>query len=206
MAILFIDSTYDITIGILNDHLEWIDFQRFYGQKASAIIQRETYHLLLKNNLKSAQVNSIITVAGPGFYTGLRLSEGFADVFQFMNIPHYSFYSYEVPKWCGHKEGTWITKAYRGEYFAYEWNEHSSQKDLMSAKEVSDYLSKKNNFFIHSETSLDNALLELQASPSSLALLKDNASLVFDKVLQNKKREETFYFRAPEDEFRVSGK
>ena len=86
MASLFIDSTYDITLGILDDDLGWIKFERFFGQKASAIIQKETHNLLQSAGLKLTELSSVITIAGPGFYTGLRLSEGFADVLILVEI------------------------------------------------------------------------------------------------------------------------
>ncbi|MGE3608967.1 MAG: hypothetical protein AB7I27_05225 [Bacteriovoracaceae bacterium] len=206
MTILFIDSTYDITIGLLNETSGWLDFKRFFGQKASAIIQKETYQLLLENNIQIKDLKGVVTVAGPGFYTGLRLSEGFADVFGFMNIPHYSFYSYDVPFWCGVSQGIWVTKAYRGEYFIYEWNHSEGEQKLLSAKEIHSYLEQTKNHYIHSETSLDELLKALSSSPSTLDLLKLNPLVIYKEVLKNKIKKETFYFRAPEDEFRVSGK
>ncbi len=207
MAILFIDSTYDITLGLLNEDLEWIDLKTFKEQKASSIIQKETYHLLEKFGLNLKSIQKIITVAGPGFYTGLRLSEGFADVLTFSGIHHHSFFTYSLPKMTGVKQGVWMTKAYRGEYFFHTWNETSSKNELIASKELSHYLADldHNSVFIHSLSALDDLSRNLlKTSHSTLELLRNHPQIVFRHVLLHNFKEESYYFRAPEDEFKVS--
>jgi tRNA threonylcarbamoyladenosine biosynthesis protein TsaB len=133
LSYLFIDSTYELIVGVLNEELDWLTFEKLAGVKASATIQAKTFELLNQHSIKSHELKGIISVHGPGFYTGLRLAEGFSDVFKFFNIPTFSFYSYDVPKFCGYKKGSWFTKAYRGEYFFYRWenekNEHCYRKN-----------------------------------------------------------------------------
>lgn len=207
MASLFIDSTYDITLGILDDDLGWIKFERFFGQKASAIIQKETHNLLNSADLKIADLTSVITIAGPGFYTGLRLSEGFADVLIFLGIKHYSFLSYNIPALAGVKSGTWMTKAYRGEYFFHFWDGAVSRNELVAAKDLEKFMGSvdKSNFYIHSDTAIDDLSRGMLENVSTTHdLLKNKSQIIFPSILKSQTKVDSFYFRAPEDEFKVS--
>lgn len=207
MASLFIDSTYDITLGLLDDQLGWIEFKRFYGQKASSIIQTETYNLLKLSKLCLKELTHVITIAGPGFYTGLRLSEGFADVMTFHGSKHLNFLSYDIPFYSGVESGTWMTKAYRGEYFFHHWNKTEKFNKLISTKDLSSYLKTvdKSNFYIHSDSAIDDLARELLGSYlTTTSLLENNPRVIFPAVLNESHKTESFYFRAPEDEFKVS--
>lgn len=204
MTTLYIDTTYDITLGLLDDAMSWTDLRHFKSQKASSTLQVEAHKLLSDFKIDPKNLTNIVTVAGPGFYTGLRLSEGFADVFQFFNVNNLSFYSYDIPKWCGFKSGVWITKAYRGEYFFHHWDGAESKDVLISAAELADYLKPLTNIFIHSATSLDEKLSALMGEVTSTNdLLRSHADKIFTNIFPNSKKE-SFYFRAPEDEFRVA--
>ncbi len=203
MNYLFIDSTYDLTLGILGDDLNWLSFERHVGQKASMVIQVRSLDLIKRNKQKAQDLSGVITVSGPGFYTGLRLAEGVSDVFQFFGIKQYSLYSYEIPFWCGHNQGAWFTKAYRGEYFIYRWNETSSSQELITANEIKDKLGCE-QFFVHSDVSLDSLSQTLLDNPiHSSDLLRQYPARIFKKVLADQRRE-PFYFRPPEDEFKVN--
>lgn len=203
MSYLFIDSTYDLSLGVLDDGFKWLSFEKHEGQKASAIIQAKVFQLLEKNNIKAQDLTGIFIINGPGFYTGLRLAEGFADVFTFFGVKQHSFYSYEIPRWCGHQSGTWFTKAYRGEYFFYRWNGEDSEQKLLSSKDLESGIGEE-QFFIHSEASLDSISIPLIKNPVRTSdLLKAHPELIFREVLKGPKRE-AFYFRAPEDEFKVN--
>ncbi len=203
MSYLFIDSTYDLTIGVLDDGCSWNSFERHTGQKASAIIQAKAYELLSSAGINPKTLSGVITVNGPGFYTGLRLAEGFSDVFKFFGVKQYSFYSYEIPLWCGFSEGVWFTKAYRGEYFFYRWQGENHSQILVPSKELEDSI-KGETYFIHSGASLDNLSTSLIHNPvETHDLLKNQPQKIFNEVLKGEYRE-PFYFRAPEDEFKVN--
>lgn len=203
MSVLFIDSSYDITLGLLDENLGWHDLRAFRGQRASATLQTETHRLMKDFHLEMKNLKGVVSIAGPGFYTGLRLSEGFADVTKFFSLPHFSFYSYEIPFWLGHTEGSWITKAYRGEYFIYEWKGEASTIKLVSVKDLAG-LEIKNQVFIHSETSLDEKLTPFTVNSISTSdLLKEHPQKIFRHVMKGMQRE-SYYFRAPEDEFRMN--
>jgi tRNA threonylcarbamoyladenosine biosynthesis protein TsaB len=202
---LFIDSTYDLTLGLLADDLNWLDLRHHKGQKSSAILQKEVYEMCRASGVKVNEVKGLITIAGPGFYTGLRLSEGFADIFKFLNIPCYSLYSYEIPYCLGRNEGVWMTKAYRGEYFFHHWTGSESKNVLIPSTELPEYLSKLKEVFIHSASSLDElAMKHISKHETTYNLMQNQAQALFQKVKDQNLSRESFYFRAPEDEFRVS--
>ncbi len=204
MSYLFIDSTYDLILGVLDDGLNWLSFERQTGAKASAIIQARAHELLSQHDIKLSELKGVITVNGPGFYTGLRLAEGFADVLKFFGIPQYSFYSYEIPRWCGYTEGCWFTKAYRGEYFLYRWTGEESKQELLAAKDLAQGMGG-GQFFIHSDSSLDEKSSPYVHNPiMTMELLKEKPQEIFKPVLELKTQRESFYFRAPEDEFKVN--
>lgn len=204
MSALYVDSSYDITLGLLDENLGWLDLRTFRGQRASNTLQSETHRLLEDHQKKFRDVSALFNIAGPGFYTGLRLSEGFSDVAIFFQIPDFSFYSYEIPRWLGWTEGTWITKAYRGEYFVYQWQGTANSSKLLTSKELDDF-SVSGEIFIHSETSLDEKLKALTKSAvSTTELLRRNPANIFREVMAQRLHRESFYFRAPEDEFRMN--
>lgn len=203
MKYLFIDSTYDLTLGILDERFDWISFESFSGQKASSIIQQKVFELLQRHDLNASDLSSLYCVYGPGFYTGLRLAEGFADVFNFFGIQKYSFYSYEIPRWCGFNSGVWFTKAYRGEYFFYQWKGEKNSQKLVGTKDL-DLSVGDDQFFIHSSSSLDSLSSTLIKNPIlTFDLLKQYPNAIFSKVTKGIQCE-PFYFRAPEDEFKVN--
>jgi tRNA threonylcarbamoyladenosine biosynthesis protein TsaB len=201
LSYLFVDSTYELALGVLDEEFNWLSFERVTGQKASQVIQQKAFQLLLRHNLKPEKLLGIITANGPGFYTGLRLAEGFSDVFSFFGVKQFSFYSYEIPLWCGFESGTWFTKAYRGEYFFYRWKSTENSRELIA---TIDLRIDKSQHFIHSPASLDKLSSELIENPiHTLDLLQINPKKIFSHVIAGLKRE-PFYFRAPEDEFKAN--
>lgn len=191
-------------MGLLDDEFRWLELSHHTGQKASAILQKEVREAAKKFGIKLKDLNGIVSIAGPGFYTGLRLSEGFADIFQIFQIPIYSIYSYELPKLCGVESGTWMTKAYRGEYFFHHWDKESSKNILLSAKELPEYLGNLNDVYIHSQAAIDDlSRSHLRLSLNTQDLVRIHPE-IFKVIVQEHYKRESFYFRAPEDEFRVS--
>lgn len=190
-------------MGILDDEFKWLSFERTIGQKASVIIQAHSHKLLEKHQIEVRDLKGIITVNGPGFYTGLRLAEGVSDVFQFFGVKQLSLYTYDIPLWSGINQGTWFTKAYRGEYFIYEWKDQDSSHKLVSTNELPELLTDE-TYFIHSELSLDQLSSSLiKKSVMTIELLQRFPDKIFPKVLVSEKKE-PFYFRAPEDEFKAN--
>ena len=193
-------------MGVLDDSLKWLDFRRFEGKKGSSTLQREVDRMLSELKIDPKTLKSVVTVAGPGFYTGLRLSEGFADVLSFFGIPHFSFFTYQIPVWTGTVQGSWMTKAYRGEYFFFDWKGGNHTISLIADSELENHLKQYQGIFVHSEKALDEKSLALiPPHIKTIDLLKAHPEKIFGQVLAQKLKFDSYYFRAPEDEFRVAG-
>ena len=207
MSYLFVDSTYDLSVGLLHEDCHWLDFQHFAGQKSSMIIQSVIYQQLKKCSLSVPELKGIISVMGPGFYTGLRVSEGLTDVFEFLGVNVYSFYSYEIPFWTGVQDGVWLTKAYRGEYFLHEWKGVHHAQHLLSQDELFHHWQtyEQRSCFVHSEISLDEFSKKLLGPVVHTSdLLQQVPQKIFPHLLHQSLKKTAFYFRPPEDEFRVN--
>lgn len=209
MIKLFIDTSYDVFVGLLNSSGKWEGKTVLKGFKASQILQKEIYSLLQLRNLDVNDIDGVITSSGPGFYTGMRLSEGVADVFKLKGLQHWSYYNFMIPSWYGHKKGLWMTKAYRGEYFFYLWNEKNSEKFLLQANELEAYFDQWKklgvDFFIHQESAIDEKLKAFVASSiETVTLVENNPDILYQAILSAGLNEPSYYFRAPEDEFRPS--
>lgn len=203
MAYLFVDSTYDLTLGLLKDDFSWAKYSHFPNQKASEILQLKTLELCSKFDVEVKDLKGVIHVSGPGFYTGIRLSEGFVDVLKFSAIPSYAYYSYEILPLLGIESGYWITKAYRGEYFIHQVG--NKENILIPSKELKNFIVDKSPIYIHSDKAIDELGRETLHHPiSTSSLLEENPKVLKEIVTKNSQRE-SYYFRAPEDEFRTSG-
>lgn len=97
-----------------------------------------------------------------------------------------------------------MTKAYRGEYFVYEWDQNGGRTKLLTSKELESF-SPVGEVFIHSETSLDERMQRLTSSASSTNdLVRKYPEKIFQQIISHKLVRESYYFRAPEDEFRMN--
>ncbi len=209
MIKLFIDTSYDVFIGLLGTNGTWEGKTILKGFKASQILQKEIYNLLIQKNLSVSSIDGIITSSGPGFYTGMRLSEGVADVFKLKGLEHYSYYNFMLPKWYGHEAGLWMTKAYRGEYFFYLWNQDKEEKFLLQESELAAHFEKWNKlgvpFFVHQESAIDEKLKKhLTSYQETVTFIETAPQKLFHHVIGSQSYEPSYYFRAPEDEFRPS--
>jgi tRNA threonylcarbamoyladenosine biosynthesis protein TsaB len=205
LATLFIDSTYDVTLGLLDDDRKWIDLRIFKEQKSSVVLQTETFNLLKDHSVAPKSLTNLVHLSGPGFYTGLRLSEGFCDVFKFFGVPQKSFYSYEIPKYCGVKAGVWVTKAYRGEYFFHAWKEGTHRNEMVSVKDFESKIKDMDAIFIHSAGAMDELSLgHIPKFISTRDLIEQQPQLIFSEVIKIEGTRESFYFRPPEDEYKAN--
>ena len=83
---LFLDTTFGITVGLLDDQNEWLDYSFVDGQKGSAVIHKIILDLLEKNNLSIKNVKALFQIAGPGSYTGMRVSDGISQIFDWQKF------------------------------------------------------------------------------------------------------------------------
>ena len=80
------------------------------------------------------------------------------------------------------------------------------KSELFAAKDVEIKLKELTlPLYIHSESALDTLSIGLVKNfVSTSDLLKRSSEVIFKQILETKPNRESFYFRAPEDEFRVS--
>jgi tRNA threonylcarbamoyladenosine biosynthesis protein TsaB len=191
---LFVDSTSGLTIGLLDSNYSWVEYMSLDEKKPSEIIHFEIFNLLKKHNLKLANMQCFVS-SGPGSYTGMRLSEGLAQVFELNHMPVYSFYHFDIPRFSGITEGFWITNAFKGQLFVYQWKGDQVEKQLIN-KDAFVIENQKMGFTLDLN---DPLFLNLVSTKN---LLKDKASEIFSKISSQKLREAPYYFRPLDEEFR----
>lgn len=194
MHSLYVDSTSGLVIGLLDSTFSWVEYIELSESKPSEIIHHEVFNLLKRHNLNLKDTRCFVS-SGPGSYTGMRLSEGLAQIFELGNMKVYSFYHFDVPKFVGFPEGFWVTNAFKGEVFVYTWKGESVEKQLVS-KESFSIEEKELGFTLDSTDSLFIDLL------TTKKLIKEKASILFSKVLKEELRVAPYYFRSLDEEFR----
>lgn len=191
---LFIDTTKDITVGILDDEYQWLEYEFFEGARGSALIHKCIYDQLENQNKSVKDIDGVIQIAGPGSYTGMRVSEGLSQVFNWQKFKTYSFYHYEVPELLGIKEGTWFANAFKGEYFLYRWANGNQTKELI----------KKDEFDINAVEDLYSSYLfdglEKDIELTS-AVIYQNSKKLFSKIIENDIKRPLYYYRTLDEEY-----
>lgn len=190
---LFIDTTEKITLGLIDKNFKWIEYINEDLNSISSLIHKYIFDLLEKHSTDINKISGLIYCAGPGSYTGMRVSEGLASILHWQGLKTYTFYHYEIPWLCNIREGQWISKAFKQEFFVYNWNgEKSSYKLVKEGKFDLDPAKTtycKNSSFV---------ILGLKYTDD---LLKNHPEIIFEKIIRRDKIDEIFYYRALEAEF-----
>jgi tRNA threonylcarbamoyladenosine biosynthesis protein TsaB len=190
---LYIDSSAGLVIGLLDSNYSWIEYMSLDEKKPSEIIHFEIFNLLKKHNLKFAEMQCFVS-SGPGSYTGMRLSEGLAQMFELSSMPVYSFCHFEVPFFCGVEMGYWATNAFKRQIFVYQWEGNKIEKYLVN-KEDFVIRDEKYGFTLDKNDPIFSNLL------STKNLIKEKSVEIFSKVHDQKLRVPPFYFRTLDEEF-----
>lgn len=194
MNVLFLDTTVNADIGLF-DGDKFIELDRGGEQKASHKFHYRIYDLLKKNSLKVEDVDVIFQLAGPGSYTGMRLSEGFSNLLTFNNIKVYSIYHYEVPKLCKINEYLFVSNAFKGEYFVYSY---SCGEESIQLVRCDDF--KQGELPIFSNEDLQKINVD-----NTLSLLEKYPHIISDCIASETKRD-LYYYRPIEEEFKLKEK
>lgn len=193
MYSLYVDSSSSLVIGLLDTQLNWLEYKDHFDQKPSEVIHTELYQLIQKYQLDIKNINFIFN-AGPGSYTGMRLSEGLAQILEWDEKKVFSFYHFDIPLLAGVKTGSWVTNAFKGEVFIYRWDGLENSKELVAA---SDFVVVDKSVVYTLEAEKDFADLI-----STKQMLKKDAKIIFKSVLDQKLRQGPYYFRTLEQEFK----
>lgn len=204
MTYLFVDTTNHLTFGLLDEGFKWLDFVELQDKKSSGKIHSLIYEVLEKNGLKAKELKAMFHISGPGSYTGMRVSEGLAQILKWQNIPTYSFYHFEIPSILNIESGAWISNAFKGELFLYTWDEDGSNKELLLSSNLKESLIslklKYKNLFTHFSTEFE---MELNYSSE---LVRSHSENLFNVVMSNKMNQKPFYYRSLDQEFKISKK
>ena len=198
MSTLFLDTSYNQVLGLLDNQGAWLARRELAGQKSSAELHRQLYELCPD----AKTIQRVMYVAGPGFYTGLRIAYGIADILGKAGRELMSFYNYDVPRLLGIADYTWITKAYRGEVFIHTCRAGVGANRLVSEKE---FLQQDwgGRLFIHHAQALDPQMAaKLPEAEATQALLLASMNALYPLVLSSPVLQELHYFRPPEEEFK----
>lgn len=189
MTTLFIDTTKYVTVGLLDKDLEWMEYSFFNELKASAGIHFKIDNILINNNLNIQDIDQVVYMAGPGSYTGMRVSAGIAQVFDFSGFKTYSIFHYEVPQILGVATGQWYSDAFKNEDFLYTWNLHSNNRELINKSKNSD----KEDYY--TAFNFENSYL------STDLMIKENSKIIFSHILDAKPKRDLYYYRSLDKEF-----
>ena len=127
----------------------------------------------------------------------MRLGEGIAQVLAWDSRSVFSFHHFDVPRMMGIEKGYWVTNAFKGQIFIYNWDasQNISEKELVNTgdfkiiePELGFTLSRDIEGFSNLKTTKD--------------LIKNSSSTIFKKVIDQKLREPPYYFRSLDEEFK----
>lgn len=197
MSYLYIDSSKHLVLGLLDENFSWTTFVEVKDIKTSAHLHKDIFEMLSKNNLEIENLKGIFIVSGPGSYTGVRVSEGFAQVLEWQKIPIYSFNHFQVPEILDEKSWAFVSKAFKGEFFIYEKDGKTSLNKLEDFDRILDGLNGK--IYTHFPEDLPDGPTFFTST-----VIKDNPEVIFSNVLKQNLRTSPFYYRPLEKEFKVS--
>lgn len=208
MSSLFIDTTGHFTIGLLSSDWKWREYSYSPELRSSASkIHSSLYHLLKNQGMSIKDVERVFFLNGPGSYTGVRVSEGMAQIFSWLSLQTYSFYHHDVPRFLGHKKGHFLTNAFKREVFSFAWDGEGDEQGLIEENELEDFLEKNGlrdypHFFIKSNLLASSSITKDVFYTADL--IKEHPKEVFKAILKIGLRQGPFYFRSLEKEFKPS--
>lgn len=204
---LVLDSCSDFLLALLNDQFEMVDHFFIPGLKTSRHVHQQINTLLNRNCIKPVELASFIVSSGPGSYTGVRLGQGIASLFDWYKINTCHYYAFEVPRMLGYKEGLWFSNAYKSEYFYFYWNDEENIEEFQ--------LCHHSNFTQLLKTSFENVPLFTQGNwehelsldvVNTLDMCMQNPQNIYSQVVRNNKKLEPFYYREDGQEFKLAKK
>ncbi len=193
MHFLYVDVTSGLILGLLDSNFNWIEYRDIEEKKPSEIIHLAIYELLKKNNVDSKKLEYFFC-SGPGSYTGMRLGEGMAQMFEWVDEKVYSFYQFEVPQIMGIEKGRWMTNAFKGQVFIYNWSKDHNQIELVNNADLI-ISNPKSSFTLSAGNPLFSEL------KTSKEMIKKSPQSFFKIIHDIKMRKAPYYFRTLDEEF-----
>jgi tRNA threonylcarbamoyladenosine biosynthesis protein TsaB len=191
MHYLFLDSTNGLTLGLLDQEFNWVSYCDLNEKKPSEVLHSKVQALLDEEKLDFKDI-SLVAIAGPGSYTGMRLSEGFANIVKLSGTKVFSLFHFEIPKITGIEKGIWATNAFKGQTFFYEWDNDGNREYLLNNNDVN---WKKEIFSNNQESLFENVI-------STKELLRVQQKVIFKFAVERGQFFPAFYFRSLDEEFK----
>lgn len=189
MHSLYVDSTSGLVIGLLDSNFKWIEYHDSKEKKPSEVIHVEIYNLIKRHNLNLKDMNFFFS-AGPGSYTGMRLGEGIAQILAWDEKKVFSFLHFDVPRFSGIEKGYWVTNAFKGQVFIYNWNgkDKVGERSLLNTADFK-VVEPELGYTLSSDA---KDFTELKTTKD---LIHKSSEIIFSKVYNEKMREAPYYFR-----------
>ena len=197
---LFIDTSVELQLVLLNSDFR-IQDSLIEKNKASHQFHFIIHDFLSKHDKKLKELEGIIALAGPGSYTGMRLSDGFSTLCKWQGMKVYSFFHYDVPVILNQTEGVYLTDAFKGEFFLKSINSPNSK--IIPYDQIDFALQDEGVIWYSSVQRLD--LIKNQKILKNINQeLMNHSEKIFSYIVNNKIEKKMEYFRLAEAEFKVS--
>ncbi|MFZ4714017.1 MAG: hypothetical protein ACOYL6_09910 [Bacteriovoracaceae bacterium] len=207
MSTLFLDTSHHLTLGLLNEKFQWLDYRKIEGGKTATDLHHNLYQMLTGHKLQLKNLSAAIQIAGPGSYTGMRVSDGLFQSLKLFGLNTHSIYHFDVPHLLGKSSGLWLSNAFKGEIFSVEWDGEQKNQNLMSEKDfISRYEDVKNTkLYTHHITAFSPTFslwVKQKSFCETSALIQDCSELLFPQIVQQNVYKPIFYYRPIEQEFK----
>ena len=192
MKSLFIDTTEETTLGILDENLEFEECRHFTDKHSASRIHFNLNNMLQEHKIPLENIARLYVASGPGSYTGLRVTEGIAQIMKWQGKEILSCYQFEIPFMAGVEQGVWISQAWKGELFFYFWKGDEHWSKLVSDAE---YEIKGEEYSFGGQCGGIDVC-------STRDLLQRHSSIIFGTVTRRGKHLTPYYYRDVEQEFK----
>lgn len=205
MTSLFIDTSHHLHLGLLNEEGNWLDYFHKLETKNASTLHSKIYEMCSALGLSVKEIKNVYLGMGPGSYTGIRMAEGIGQIFSIASVQIFSFYHFDIPRIIGIEKGIWLSKAFKGEYFLFQWENEQISQSLKKDNEIQNYLKKflDQDFQIFTNCVESIDILDCPIVETS-RLIKDFSSIIFPALLKSKSTRSPFYYRTLEEEFSVT--
>ncbi len=201
MRTLYLDTTYDLVVALLDGNGRELGRDHHPGQKAASSLHVRLHALCERLGTAPADITEVVYAAGPGFYTGMRVAFGIAETLALAGVRSVGYHAHLVPALLGERDYSWVTKAYRGEIFLHICREGRGESRLVP--EVGFDPATLHGFrYVPCAAALDEKLAPLLAGAGETAELAITRAAELLPLWRTLPPPLLHYFRPPEEEFR----